>query len=86
MEKEKQIEEMALDIWQTGGIDLEIAGAIAIDLYEQGYRKVEQTKQEVAREIFEEIEKPINNFLNGNGYDWEMADKIAELKKKYIGE
>lgn len=42
MNKEKQIEEMALDVWQTGGIDLEIAGAIAIDLYEQGYRKERQ--------------------------------------------
>lgn len=47
MNEQKQIEEMALDIWQTGGIDLEIAGAMAIDLYEQDYRKVEQGEWKV---------------------------------------
>ncbi len=45
-----------------------------------------EIERATARGIFAEIEKPINDFLNGEGYDWEMADKIAELKKKYIGE
>lgn len=47
------------------------------------YKAIEQ---KVAREIFEEIEKPLNEFLSGEGFDWQFADKVAELKKKYIGE
>ena len=47
---------------------------------EQGYRK----QSEVAKEIFEEIEK-----LKYTKYDWNDYvewDAIAELKKKYTGE
>ena len=47
---------------------------------EQGYRK----QSEVAKEIFEEIEK-----LKYTKYDWNDYvewDAIAELKKKYIRE
>lgn len=41
MNKEQTIEEMAIDVMNTG-LPLELAGAIAIDLYEKDYRKVEQ--------------------------------------------
>ena len=49
------------------------------------YCKSQVVAEKVAREIFEEIEKPLNEFLSGEGFDWQFADKVAELKKKYIG-
>ena len=43
-----------------------------------------EAKQEVAREIFEEIEKLKHTKWDWNDYvDW---DAIANLKKKYTGE
>ena len=46
------------------------------------YRKA----SEVAREIFEEIGKLINEYLDGKSYKHEFLTKIAELKKKYTEE
>ena len=58
-------------------------------------RAVEKAKTEVASEIFEEIERVLDNhhyadLLVGeiapiSYYDAELEDALAELKKKYIG-
>ena len=42
MDKLKQITELALDIDRVASLGLEISGAIAKDLHDEGYRKVEQ--------------------------------------------
>jgi hypothetical protein len=46
---------------------------------------VDDKKTEVAREIFEEIEKilPTNMTVNGTFYRLYLKDALAELKKKY---
>ena len=46
--------------------------------------EVEKAKQEVAREIFEEIEYLV--WQNDTHPAGELTEEIAELKKKYIGE
>ena len=38
---EKQIEELAIDIMHETGFGIELSGAIAIELYDKGYRKQE---------------------------------------------
>jgi len=49
--------------------------------------QLKQAKQEVAREIFEEIEKYVKNFSEDKYYQfWHLKMDVAELKKKYIGE
>ena len=84
----KQIEEMANDYYEAmlkarGTIWSMNEGApkwYAKELYAKGYRK----STDVAREIFEEIEK-----LKHTKYDWNDYvewDTIAELKKKYESE
>ena len=81
--REKQIEEMAEAIFQNCNCGLFFSEAEKIARFvieEQGYRK----QSEVAKEIFEEIEK-----LKYTKYDWNDYvewDAIAELKKKYIRE
>ena len=83
MDKEKQIEEMTEAIFHNCNCGLFFSEAEKIARFvieEQGYRK----QSEVAKEIFEEIEK-----LKYTKYDWNDYvewDAIAELKKKYIGE
>ena len=42
-----------------------------------------ETKQEIAREIFEEIESVIMRFFRETCYDYSLDNAIAELKKKY---
>ena len=80
--REKQIEEMAEAIFQNCNCGLFFSEAEKIARFvveEQGYRK----QSEVAKEIFEEIEK-----LKYTKYDWNDYvewDAIAELKKKYTG-
>ena len=103
--REKQIEEMAKDIEQarikatdtTNSMNYGFGGWYAKELYAKGYRKA----SDVAREIFEEIEKTTasvyNDFMfNRDGvgmrahYVVEFSDEldlaIAELKKKYTEE
>lgn len=47
---------------------------------------VKQTKTEIAREIFEEIDKLAYQFMNDEHYIFgDMVWDIAELKKKYTG-
>ena len=76
MAKEKEIEEMARIIHGTPFSDMHRAVA----LYNAGYRK----KSEVAKEIFEDIEKlKLTKFDWQDYVDWEG---ISELKKKYTGE
>lgn len=60
------------------------------------HRVLKQIKVEVAKEIFEEIERTLDNYhysslLAGeiypiSYYDAELEDAISELKKKYTGE
>lgn len=45
--------------------------------------KVEEAKQEIAREIFEEIDGITDLVAKGLIGELEFYDKIAELKKKY---
>ena len=81
--KEKQIEEMTEAIFHNCNCGLFFSEAEKIARFvieEQGYVK----QSEVAKEIFEEIEK-----LKYTKYDWNDYvewDAIAELKKKYTGE
>ena len=56
----------------------------------------ENAKQEVAREIFEEIEEALaqhsyaqcfqGEVCATSYFDYDLEDSVAELKKKYIGE
>ena len=82
MSRDKQIEEMAKVIEQarikatdtTNSMNYGFGGWYAKELYNAGYRKAE----DVAREIFEEIERLTKN--HGITYTQKV---IAELKKKY---
>ena len=101
MDKKKQIEEMAEEVkvahdeqkYLTSDKSIK---AISEHLYNAGYRKSE----DVAREIFEEIEKTLKEclwFLKNHPSNYPSMDRtkinvykdnlqyIAELKKKYIG-
>ena len=93
MNKEKQIEEMAVIVsnsireWANDLPPISCPVYNAEALYNAGYRKqkeVERLKAEVAREIFEELEElkwmPFESEHYVVGYD-----DIAELKKKYMG-
>ena len=81
--KEKQIEEMTEAIFHNCNCGLFFSEAEKIARFvieEQGYVK----QSEVAKEIFEEIEKFKYTKYDWNDYvEW---DAIAELKKKYTGE
>ena len=70
------------------------SGSLPLDVHEAlKQRAVEKAKAEVAREIFEEIERALDNYHYSNllvgeiypisYYDAELEDAIAELKKKY---
>ena len=84
MSRDNQIEEMAKAMHdgcsivkatnQCRGEDCLDCGAVT--LYEKGYRKA----SDVAREIFEEIEKVVGYTLCVDLTDWSA---YTELKKKY---
>jgi hypothetical protein len=81
MTKDKQIEELSKDIFEhcNAGLFEDEAKEIARFVIEgQGYRKAE----DVAREIFEEIEKHLKNLCR-TGYVGNMSGILAELKKEY---
>ena len=81
--KEKQIEEMTEAIFHNCNCGLFFSEAEKIARFvieEQGYVK----QSEVAKEIFEDIEKlKLTKFDWQDYVDWEG---ISELKKKYTGE
>ena len=81
--REKQIEEMAEAIFHNCNCGLFFSEAEKIARFvieEQGYVK----QSEVAKEIFEDIEKlKLTKFDWQDYVDWEG---ISELKKKYTGE
>ena len=81
--REKQIEEMAEAIFHNCNCGLFFSEAEKIARFvieEQGYGK----QSEVAKEIFEDIEKlKLTKFDWQDYVDWEG---ISELKKKYTGE
>lgn len=94
-QKQKQIEEIAKDLakhsfFYNGGCLMNYSHTAKL-LYESGYRK----QKEVAREIFEEIEKLTPKKFTEKSQDFEFGyalaiqqikNKIAELKKKYVVE
>lgn len=82
MNKEKQIEKMAniiaLKAFERAHLidgEENLADIVATDLYEKGYRKA----SEVAREIFEEIEKSIVD-LEYQAKTPRKTVKVEELK------
>lgn len=82
----KQIEEKRelVDIlyWSGYGFDRGTCNDLARQIYEQGYRR----QDEVAREIFTEIENSISPMLgleDDKEYVAILATTFAELKKKY---
>ena len=80
--REKQIEEMVEAIFQNCNCGLFFSEAEKIARFlieEQGYRK----QSEVAKEIFEEIEKW---FAKDDDIKLITEKKFSEIKKKYIGE
>ena len=90
MNRDKQIAEMANIIafkafeqahLENG--DDNLADIVAIELYDNGYRKA----SEVAREIFEEIEKVVEVALMNGHIETPILcighGTFAELKKKY---
>ena len=86
MSREKQIEEMAKTVCHLDRTcdqcmsSFECKAMVyAKRFYEAGYRKA----SEVAREIFEEIEKVVNYALCVDITDWSAYN---ELKKKYTEE
>ena len=94
MGREKQIEEMAEAIFQNCncGLFFDEAEKIArFVIEEQVYRK----QSEVAREIFDEIEKLVSTnkktvacatYEETIFYIEDFIEDLAELKKKYTGE
>lgn len=101
MLREKQIEEMAKDLCNVCERinDCKFVGhclhvrCVARDMYDnKGYRKT----SEVARDIFEEIERILSlNYCcclpqgvteHYEYYEGDVAKDIVELKKKYTGE
>ena len=89
--KEKQIEEMS-QITHDGCAIVKATNqcrgddcldCAAVTLYEKGYRKA----SDVAREIFEEIDRMIYKVLNDRHYIMgDMCYEVAELKNKYTEE
>lgn len=91
MNKEKQISEMAniiaLKAFEQAHLidgDENLADIVAEDLYEKGFRK----QSDVAREIFEEIEKTAMSKIDTDLSiavlnDTYYIEAIDELKKKY---
>ena len=51
MNKEKQIEDMALDIHKEASFGLELSATLAEGLYEKGYRKASS----IVRDIFNDL-------------------------------
>lgn len=77
MNKDKQIDEMAKDLYGMSIDTMIDCEYVAEELIAKGYRKA----SDVAEEIFAEIENEIKN--HGICY---AHRKIAELKKKYTKE
>ena len=81
MAREKQIEEMAEAIFQNCNCGLFFSEAEKIARFvieEQGYRK----QSEVAREIFDEIERTLKGLLNGDISN--ILKLLSALKKEYV--
>ena len=59
---------------------------LSIDRYfeiKQLKQELDRAKADVAREIFEELDKVIKEHSQGYCCDWYLYELIAELKKKY---
>lgn len=93
MTKDKQIEEMANDYYEAmlkaratlGSMNEGAPKWYAKQLYAKGYRKA----SDIAREIFEEIDKLLRRHrieFDMSCVDFYFEKHYAELKKKYTGE
>ena len=81
MGREKEIEEIAEAIFQNCNCGLFFSEAEEIARFvieEQGYRK----QSEVAREIFDEIERTLKGLLNGDISN--ILKLLSALKKEYV--
>ena len=81
MGREKEIEETAEAIFQNCNCGLFFSEAEEIARFvieEQGYRK----QSEVAREIFDEIERTLKGLLNGDISN--ILKLLSALKKEYV--
>ena len=86
--RDKQIEEMTKLLFSAYPINKLYTEDVAEHLYNAGYRKA----SDVAREIFEEIEKALDNSVEtehfkGTWFNFsKFKQRLAELKKKYESE
>lgn len=81
MNKDNQIEEMAVELWHNTTIrEADMCDDVAEYLYNAGYRK--------ASEIFEEIETSLQiaDFKGSEVYYVIRADDYIHYKKKYLEE
>ena len=81
MGREKEIEEIAEAILQNCNCGLFFSEAEKIARFvieEQGYRK----QSEIAREIFDEIERTLKGLLNGDISN--ILKLLSALKKEYV--
>ena len=81
MGREKEIEEIAEAIFQNCNCGLFFSEAEEIARFvieEQGYRK----QREVAKEIFDEIERTFKGLLNGDISN--VLKLLSALKKEYV--
>ena len=81
MGREKEIEEIAEAIFQNCNCGLFFSEAEKIARFvieEQGYRK----QSEIAREIFDEIERTLKGLLNGDISN--ILKLLSALKKEYV--
>ena len=81
MSREKQIEEMAEAIFQNCNCGLFFSESEEIARFvieEQGYRK----QSEVAKEVFDEIERTFKGLLNGDISN--ILKLLSTLKKEYV--
>ena len=84
MNREKQIEEMALDIHRVASFGLEMSTALAQDLYALDYRKA----SDLAREMFEEAIKLAKEIADNSAVLAELEEnpiKRIEAKGEQIG-
>ena len=73
--KIEPISNMAIDIMNTG-LPLELAEAVAIDLYEKGYRKERQGVEETVDIMVEMLKNRIHNKFAY--YGWYLKETIIE--------
>lgn len=81
--QEDEIQQLRKSLLTKQALEEEFSKSVK-KIEKQALKTIEKAKQEVAREIFKEIEKLAYRFMNDNHYIFpDMVWDIAELKKKY---